>query len=81
MTSEPEESGEVDDPTEDAPEDVADDSVGGVGAEEAEGDDSTDEAESVGGVGAVEGEDAVEAQEAAPEVHEAAVESAKRLRK
>ena len=35
-----------------------------------------DEAESVGGLGAVEGEDAVEAQEAAPEVHEAAVESA-----
>ncbi|MGZ8746405.1 MAG: prolipoprotein diacylglyceryl transferase, partial [Mycobacterium sp.] len=35
-----------------------------------------DEAESVGGVGVVEGEDAVEAQEAAPEVHEAAVESA-----
>ncbi|MFI5508557.1 prolipoprotein diacylglyceryl transferase, partial [Mycobacterium sp. NPDC051804] len=35
-----------------------------------------DEAESVGGVGAVEGEDAVEAQEAAPEVHEATVESA-----
>jgi prolipoprotein diacylglyceryl transferase len=43
-------------------------------ADEPSGDEA--EAEAVGGVGAVEGEDAVEAQEAAPEVHEAAVEGA-----
>ncbi|OBK71598.1 prolipoprotein diacylglyceryl transferase [Mycobacterium sp. 1274761.0] len=34
------------------------------------------EAEAVGGVGAVEGDEVVEAEEAAPEVHEAAVENA-----
>ena len=43
--------------------------------EEAE-DSTDDESESVGGVGAVEGEDAVQAQEAAPKVHDAAMESA-----
>ncbi len=48
---------------------------------EASGDDSADEsaepeAEAVGGVGAVEGDDAVEAEDAAAEVHEAAVEGA-----
>jgi len=52
-------------------------------AEEAEGDDASvdedtteDETDSVGGLGAVEGEDAVEAEAAAADAHEAAVESA-----
>ena len=43
---------------------------------DAEAEDSAEEAEAVGGVGAVEGDEVVEAEEAAPEVHEAAVESA-----
>ena len=77
---EPVASGEVEEPTEDAPEEVAD-SVGAAEAAEADEEAELDEAEgdevaSVGGVGVVEGEDAVEAQEAAPEVHEAAVENA-----
>ncbi len=44
--------------------------------EDAESDEDTagDDAEPVGGVGVVEGEDAVEAQEVAPQVHEAALE-------
>ncbi len=61
----------------------------GVGGEEADGDageeaeaseestgNTDDEPEDVGGVGAVEGEEAAEAEEAATEVHEAAVEAA-----
>ena len=47
-----------------------------VAAEADEADDEGDESESVGGVGSVEGEDAVEAEEAAAEAHEAAVEGA-----
>ena len=47
-----------------------------VAAEADEADDEGDEDESVGGVGSVEGEDAVEAEEAAAEAHEAAVEGA-----
>ena len=43
---------------------------------ETDADAEAEAADAVGGVGAVEGEDAVEAQEAAPEVHEAAVEDA-----
>jgi prolipoprotein diacylglyceryl transferase len=39
-------------------------------------DDAEDNSEVFGGVGAVEGDEVVEAEEAAPEVHEAAVESA-----
>jgi prolipoprotein diacylglyceryl transferase len=61
---------------------VATSSVGAneteVDADESETDSDAEAeaAEGVGGVGAVEGADAVEAQEAAPEVHEAALEGA-----
>ena len=63
----------------DAPaEDIAEAEAFAKAGEEAEAvePDVDEQAEAVGGVGAVEGDEVVEAEEAAPEVHEAAVEGA-----